>query len=94
MSFKELLLLMSEKMGSRSRLLPTLPNIGLALTSVMGLLKRDIVLTRDEVDGLMSNLLVSDAPPKGTTRFADWLNENAASLGRNYQSELARNFRI
>ncbi len=94
MSFKELLLLMSEKMGGRSRLLPTPPTIGLALTSVIGLLTRDIVLTRDEVDGLMSNLLVSDTPPAGTTRFADWLNENADSLGRRYESELKRNFHL
>ena len=94
MSFKEMLLLMSNKMGTHSRLLPTPPTIGLALTSVIGLLKRDIVLTRDEVDGLMSNLLISDAPPTGTTRFANWLNENADRLGRHYQSELARNFRI
>ncbi|MYA59282.1 MAG: hypothetical protein F4X40_01825 [Chloroflexi bacterium] len=94
MSFKELLHLMAENMGVHGRLLPTPPTVGLALTSVIGLLKRDIVLTRDEVDGLMSDLLVSDAPPMGTTRFTDWLNENADSLGRRYESELKRNFRL
>ena len=55
---------------------------------------RDIVLTRDEVDGLMAGLLTSKASPTGTTRFNDWLNENAHNLGRHYESELQRNFRL
>ena len=94
MPFKELLLLVVEKMGLRRRLLPTNPTLGLTLTSIIGLLMRDVVLTRDEVDGLMANLLTSDSAPTGTTRFSDWLNENADSLGRNYRSELKRNFRL
>ena len=93
-SFKELLHLIASKMRTTCTFVHTPPTIGLALTNVIGLLKRDIVLTRDEVDGLLSNLLISEAPPTGTTRLADWLNENADSLGRNYQSELQRNFRL
>ena len=94
LSFNALLRLMASKMRASCGLVRTPPSIGLALTSVIGLLIRDVVLTRDEVDGLMSDLLVSDAPPTGTTRFADWLTHNADDLGRNYQSELARNFRL
>ncbi len=94
LSFNALLRLMASKMRASCGLVHTPPSIGLALTSVIGLLMRDVVLTRDEVDGLMSDLLVSDAPPTGTTRFADWLTQNAGGLGRNYQSELARNFRL
>ena len=94
LTFEELLRLIASKMRTTCTFVHTPPTIGLALTNVIGLLKRDIVLTRDELDGLMSNLLVSYAPPTGTTRLADWLNENADALGRTYQSELARNFRI
>ena len=93
MSFEELLRLMASKMGVRCGFLHTPPSIGLGLTSLIGLMVRDVVLTRDEVDGLMSGLLTSDSPPTGTTRFADWLEENADSLGRRYTSELQRNFR-
>ena len=80
-------------MGVRSRHVNTPPLLGLALTSLVGLLVRDIVLTRDEVDGLMAGLLTSASPPTGTTRFGNWLNDNANNLGRRYESELQRNFR-
>ena len=52
---------------------------------------RDVVLTRDEVDGLMAGLLTSEVQPTGTTRLSDWLEDNADSLGRRYVSELRRN---
>ena len=70
-TFKELLRLMASKMQVTCGFVHTPPGIGLALTSVIGLLMRDIVLTRDEIDGLMSGLLTSDAPPIGTTRLND-----------------------
>ena len=58
-----------------------------------GYLVSDVMLTRDEVEGLMANLLVSDSPPTGQTRLGDWLNENAESVGARYASELGRHYR-
>ena len=66
---------------------------GLALTRLVGLLMRDMALTRDEVVGLMAGLLTSGEPPTGTTRLSDWLAENGDGLGRRYVSELRRNYR-
>ena len=63
------------------------------MTRLVGLLMRDVALTRDEVDGLMAGLLTSGKPPTGRTRLADWLDDNADSLGRRYVSELRRNYR-
>ena len=54
---------------------------------------RDVVLTRDEVDGPMAGLLTSHAASAGTTRLAGWLEENPDNLGREYVSELRRNHR-
>ena len=53
---------------------------------------RDVVLTRDEVDGLMAGLLTSEEQPTGTTRLSDWLKDGADGLGRRYVSELTRNW--
>ena len=53
---------------------------------------RDVVLTRDEVDGLMAGLLTSGEQPTGTTRLSDWLKDGADGLGRRYVSELTRNW--
>ena len=93
-SFEELIGLLASAMGIRARFIHMPPSVSLALTSIVGLVVRDIVLTRDEVDGLMAGLLTSKASPTGTTRFNDWLNENAHNLGRHYESELQRNFRL
>lgn len=54
---------------------------------------RDVVLTRDEVEGLMANLLVSGAEPTGHTRLSSWLKNNKDSLGATYASELSRHYR-
>ena len=80
-------------MGVRRWFVHTPPSLGLALTGLVGLLMRDVALTRDEVDGLMAGLLTSGEPPTGTTRLSDWLIENADGLGRRYVSELRRNYR-
>ncbi len=92
-SFEGLLRLLASAMGVRARLVRTPPTVGLALTGLVGLLMRDMALTRDEVDGLTAGLLTSDAAPTGTTRLSDWLKDNADGLGRRYVSELRRNYR-
>ncbi len=57
---------------------------------LVGLLMNDVLMTRDEVEGLMAGLLDADSPSAGTTRLTDWVREHAGSLGRRYASELAR----
>ena len=67
--------------------------LGFALTRLVGLLLRDVVvLTRDEVDGLMAELLTSGSAPTGTNKLSSWLAHNGGGLGREYVSELRRNF--
>ena len=67
-------------------------SLGFILTQLVGLPLRDVVLTSDEVDGLMAGLLASDAMPTGTTSLSSWLNDNVDSLGHRYVSELRRNY--
>ena len=92
-TFEELLRLLASGVNARVRLVHTPPSLGFALTRLVGLLLRDVVLTRDEVDGLMAGLLTSDAAPAGTTRLGEWLAGNADALGRQYVSEFRRNYR-
>ena len=68
------------------------PGIAHLLFSVAGMVLRDVILTRDEIDGLMAGLLVSEGPPTATTRLTDWLGDNDSSLGLRYESELKRHF--
>ncbi len=59
----------------------------------MGLLLRDVLVTREEFIGLQRNILVSQAQPRGQARLSDWLREHRDSLGTHYMSELALHYR-
>ena len=92
-SYEALIRAIASAVGVRARLVRMAPSVGLALTRLVGLMVRDVVLTRNEVEELMSGQFMSSAAPIGTTRLSDWLQDNADSLGRGYVSELRRNFR-
>lgn len=92
-TFTEFVGMVRDAVGSRSRLVHVPPLVALGPAVLMGLFLRDVVITRDEVAGLMCNLLVSAEPPRGATRFAEWVSANGDRLGRRYASELARHFR-
>ena len=92
-TFDELIRLIAEKVRSRAKIVHMRPGLALFLCRLAGYLVNDVVLTRDEIEGLMSNLLVSTEPATGRTRLSDWLSENAASVGTKYASELKRHFR-
>jgi len=57
---------------------------------VLSLLTRDVVLTRDELDGLMAELVMVEGEPTCPTPLTAYLRENAGRFGRDYRSELAR----
>jgi uncharacterized protein YbjT (DUF2867 family) len=93
LTFAELVRAVAGAVSSRARIVPASPSLALALTRLAGLALRDIVLTRDELRGLMAGLLVSAEPPAGTARFGAWLAASRETLGRTYVSELSRNWR-
>jgi hypothetical protein len=51
-----------------------------------------VVLTGDELRGLMAGLLTSRQPPVAPTRFSEWLEQNATTVGRRHSSEIARHY--
>ena len=66
------------------------PAVGYWFATALGFLVGDVVITREEIRGLMAGLLCVDSPPAGETRLTDWAEEHAELLGRRYASELAR----
>lgn len=89
-TYRELVRTLAEAMGKRCPLISVPPGLGYAGGRLLGALMGDVMITRDEIRGLMSNRLYVDAPPAGNIRLADWAYERADSLGRQYRSELAR----
>jgi NADH dehydrogenase len=91
-SFDELVRLIGEKIGYTKPIIHLPPALALAASRLIGLFAGDVVLTREEVDGLMADLLVSPEPPRCPTRLADWLEANRKTVGAKYASELKRHY--
>jgi len=79
--------------GRRPRFVYLPPGMFIAAGRLIGLAVRDVVLTRQELEGLMAELLISSEPPRGVQRFDDWLLRCSDQLGLHYASELDRHFR-
>jgi len=89
-TFRELVEQIGQIIGKKRPIVSVPPRLGYWFASLLGKLKGDVVITREEIDGLMSGLLYVDSPPAGETRLTDWAKQNADTLGRKYASELAR----
>jgi NADH dehydrogenase len=76
--------------GRQRTVLSIPPGIGYAAGWLIGKIMGDVLITHDEIAGLMAGLLYCDTPPTGTKRLTDWAQENSATLGISYASELAR----
>jgi len=92
-TFNEFVALVRAAVGSRSLIVHVPVAAALAAASVLGVMVRDVVLTRDEVAELQSRLMASDQPPSGRIHLADWLADNSSTLGRRWASELDRHYR-
>jgi len=92
-SFDELVRLIAGRINSRARIVHVRPGLAYSLAKLIGGAVRDVVITRDEIDGLMSNLLISKGEPTAPTRLSVWLGQNADKVGRRYISGLKRRYR-
>jgi uncharacterized protein YbjT (DUF2867 family) len=89
-TYRELVATIGRGIGSPRPVVSVPPWLGYAVARVLAALLRDVILTRDEIKGLMADLLYVDTPPTGTTAFSAWVKANADTLGRRYASELTR----
>ena len=92
-TFDELVRLIAGNIRCPARIVHLPPMWVLLLARLLGLLLRDVALTREEIAGLAANLLTSPNPPQCPTRLSEWLAENGSNLGRAYASELGRHYR-
>jgi NADH dehydrogenase len=90
--FDEIVRMIARALGRRTAVIHSPVKISDAACRALGVVLRDVVVTRQEIQGLMDNLLVSRDPPTGSARFVDWLQSAGGNLGQEYRSELRRNF--
>ena len=66
------------------------PALGYWACRAVGWAVGDVVITREEIRGLMEGRLQVEAPALGHSRLSDWIERHKDTLGRHYTSELAR----
>ena len=89
-AYRELVARIGQIIGKRRPIMSVPVSMGYLVSRVVGRLVGDVVVTREEIAGLMAGLLCSDSPPAGQTTLTDWAEANAEGLGVRYASELAR----
>ena len=92
-AFEELVRLIARTVRRRPTIVHVPSQVSLAAASVLGLVVRDVLVTGDEIAGLMAELVVTAGPATGAVRFSDWLVEHGDEIGREYASELLRHYR-
>ena len=91
-TFDKLVRMIASQINSRAKIVHVRPGVVLFLAKLIGSVVRDVVITRDEIDGLMANLLVSKGETTTPTLFSDWLSHNADKIGAGYISGLRRSY--
>lgn len=91
-TFDELVRLIARAIQRTVRIAHLPRGLALFASQLIGLVVGDVVLTREEVDGLMANLLVSKESPTGKTKLSAWLTQNGDRIGARYASELGRHY--
>ena len=89
-TFRELVRFIGEAIGKRRPIISVSPGLGYLAASLIGKMVGDIFLTREEISGLMQDLLCTDSKPAGKTKLTEWVRQHADELGVKYASELAR----
>lgn len=92
-TFEELVRLIAQMLRREVAFVHVNPRLAFYMAKVVEPLVGDVLITRDEVAGLMANLLISQETPTGYTHLSQWLEENADHVGKAYASELKRHYR-
>jgi len=89
-TYRELVSVIGRAIGRERPIIGVPPRLGVLFGRLLGRLVGDVVVTPEEVAGLMQNLLVTGSPGAGHTSLSQWVVQHGERLGLRYSSELAR----
>jgi NADH dehydrogenase len=89
-TYRELVTEIGNIIGCSRPLVSIRPSLAYYLGLALGKVKGDVVITRDEIRGLMAGLLYVASQPLGETALTEWATRHHSMLGMRYASELAR----
>lgn len=89
-TYRELVQTIGRIIGKPRPIIGIPDTMGYAVGWIIGKVVGDVVITREEIEGLKANLLYTDSPPAGETKLTEWAGNNAGTIGIKYAGELAR----
>jgi NADH dehydrogenase len=89
-TYRELVSTIAGIIAVRRPIIPVPPLLGLAVSKLINPLVGDVVITRQEIAGLMRGLLDSTHPAAGSTKLTQWAAAHRDTLGVRYASEVGR----
>ena len=89
-SYRELVKMIARTLSLRRWIISMPPELGYWGCRTVGAVFGDMVITREEIRGLMEGRLYVNAPPLGATKLSEWVAEHRDTLGYRYTSELLR----
>jgi uncharacterized protein YbjT (DUF2867 family) len=89
-TYRQLVKSIAEIIGKKRPIISLPPELGYWAGWLIGRLMGDVLITRDEIAGLMQDLLFTHSPPTGKTAITAWAKEHASTLGLHYASEIKR----
>ena len=89
-TYRELVARVSSAIGVKRPIISVSPGLGYWSCRLVGTFVGDVVITREEIRGLMEGRLYVAAPPLGATKLTEWIDRHRDTLGRHYTSEMAR----
>jgi len=90
-TYKEIVKAISKIILGKERKVFSMPDeLGYWVSKIVGTIKGDKLVTREEIKGLKADLLYSDAPAAGKTKLTDWVALHKNTIGMVYANELKR----
>ncbi len=89
-TYRGLVKTIARLLGLRRMVIGLPPEVVYRCGRVLGARQKDVLITREEIRGLMEGRLYVDAAPLGGTRLTEWVRHNREALGRHYASEMGR----
>lgn len=75
-TYRELVSRIRSALGVKRPIISVSPGLGYWGCRLIGLFVGDVVITREEIRGLMDNRLFVDAPPLGATKLSEWIEQH------------------
>lgn len=93
-AFGDLVRSIRDAVGARAAVLDVPEPLVRPMIAVVNRITGDVTIHREELRALMDGLASCEGEPAGSRRFSAFLSEHRGDYGREYRSEVGRNFEV